>query len=58
MLQSSKLSSRFKKNENEISSVEPKKFSFEKTVDVKTDLTETSLDDNLENELKKLYFKK
>lgn len=58
MLQSSKLSSRFKKSENEISSLEPKKFSFEKTVNVQTDLTETSLDDNLENELKKALLQK
>lgn len=58
MLQSSKLSSRFKKSENDISSVEPKKFNFEKTVNVQTDLTETSLDDNLENELKKALLQK
>lgn len=57
MLQSSKLSSRFKKSENELQSNEPKRFVLEKTVQVQPDLEETSLDENLETELKKHYCK-
>ncbi|CCY63638.1 type II secretion system protein E [Clostridium sp. CAG:967] len=58
MLQSSKLSSRFKKSENELQSNEPKRFVLEKTVQVQPDLEETSLDENLETELKKALLQK
>lgn len=58
MLQSSKLSSRFKKIENETSPLEPKFINTEKAVDAQPELIETSVDESVEADFKKALLQK
>ena len=58
MLQSSKLSSRFKKIENETSPLEPRFLNTEKAVDVQPELIETSVDESVEVDFKKALLQK